>query len=108
MRLCREASRSVIFLLLASSLPGAASSQTRAIDQRIDDLLSRMTLDEKVGQLVQYSDFNDDRATAIREGRVGSLLNVTGAENTNRVQRIAVEESRLGIPLLFGLGIPIW
>jgi beta-glucosidase len=95
----------MIILLLASSLPGAASSQTRAIDQRVDDLLSRMTLDEKVGQLAQYSDFNDDRATAIREGRVGSLLNVTGAENTNRVQRIAVEESRLGIPLLFGLDV---
>jgi beta-glucosidase len=92
-------------LLLAASLPAAANSQTSAIDQRIDDLLSRMTLDEKVGQLVQYSDFNEDRAAAIREGRIGSLLNVTGAENTNRVQRIAVEESRLGIPLLFGLDV---
>jgi len=105
MRLCREASRFMIGLLLASSLPGAASSQTSAIDQRIDDLLSRMTLDEKVGQLVQYTGFTDDRAAAIREGRIGSLLNVTGAENTNRVQRIAVEESRLGIPLLFGLDV---
>lgn len=105
MRLCREASRFMIILLLASSLPRAANSQPTAIDQRIDDLLSRMTLDEKVGQLVQYSGFNEDRAAAIREGRVGSLLNVTGAENTNRVQRIAVEESRLGIPLLFGLDV---
>ncbi len=104
MRLCREANRFMIVLLL-SSLPGAAASQTGAIDQRIDDLLSRMTLDEKVGQLVQYSGFNEGRAAAIREGRVGSLLNVTGAENTNRVQRIAVEESRLGIPLLFGLDV---
>ena len=95
----------MIVLLLASSLPGAASSQTSATDQRIDDLLSRMTLDEKVGQLVQYSGFNEDRAAAIREGKVGSLLNVTGAENTNRAQRIAVEESRLGIPLLFGLDV---
>lgn len=95
----------MIVLLLASSLPGAASSQTSAIDQRIDDLISRMTLDEKVGQLVQYSGFNEDRAAAIREGKVGSLLNVTGAENTNRAQRIAVEESRLGIPLLFGLDV---
>jgi beta-glucosidase len=95
----------MIVLLLASSLPKAASSQTSAIDQRIDDLLSRMTLDEKVGQLVQYSGFNEGRAAAIREGRIGSLLNVTGAENTNRVQRIAIEESRLGIPLLFGLDV---
>jgi hypothetical protein len=51
MRLCRQASRFTIALLLASSLPAAASSQTSTIDQRIDDLLSRMTLDEKVGQL---------------------------------------------------------
>jgi beta-glucosidase len=95
----------MIFLLLVSSLSGVASSQTTTIDQRIDDLLSRMTLDEKVGQLVQYSGFTDDRAADIREGRIGSLFNVTGADNTNRVQRIAVEESRLGIPLLFGLDV---
>ncbi len=105
MKLCREASRFMIFLLLVSSLSGVASSQTTTIDQRIDDLLSRMTLDEKVGQLVQYSGFTDDRAADIREGRIGSLFNVTGADNTNRVQRIAVEESRLGIPLLFGLDV---
>jgi beta-glucosidase len=105
MRLCRDASRFLIVLLLSWSLPGIASSQTSTIDQRIDDLLSRMTLDEKVGQLVQYTDFNEDRAAAIREGRIGSLLNVTGAENTNRVQRIAIEESRLGIPILFGLDV---
>ncbi len=105
MRPCRDPSRFAIVLLLSCSLPGTASSQTGAIDQRVDDLLSRMTLEEKVGQLVQYSGFNEERAAAIREGRVGSLLNVTGAENTNRVQRIAVEESRLGIPLLFGLDV---
>lgn len=64
-----------------------------------------MTLEEKVGQLVQYSGFNDDIAAAVRDGQIGSLLNVTGAEATNRAQRVAVEESRLGIPLLFGLDV---
>jgi len=68
-----------------------------------------MTLDEKVGQLVQYSGFGDSASVmgsgAIRDGKIGSLLNVFGAENTNQVQRIAVEESRLGIPLLFGLDV---
>jgi beta-glucosidase len=92
-------------VLLTWSLPGTASSQARTIDQRIDDLLSRMTLDEKVGQLVQYSGFSDERAAAIRAGGIGSLLNIVGAENTNRIQRIAVEQSRLGIPLLFGLDV---
>jgi beta-glucosidase len=92
-------------LLVVGSIPGAANAQRDDIEQRVDDLLSRMTLEEKVGQLVQYSGFTEDRAEAIRAGGIGSLLNVTGAENTNRVQRIAVEESRLGIPLLFGLDV---
>ncbi|UCG89363.1 MAG: glycoside hydrolase family 3 C-terminal domain-containing protein [Gemmatimonadota bacterium] len=64
-----------------------------------------MTLDEKVGQLVQYPGYSEDRAQAIREGKIGSFLNVPGAENSNQVQRIAVEESRLGIPLIFGLDV---
>ncbi len=105
MRLCRQPIRCLTVLLLAPTLSGSASAQTRTIDQRVDELLARMTLDEKVGQLVQFTGFDNDLAAAVREGRIGSLLNVTGAENTNRVQRIAVEESRLGIPLLFGLDV---
>lgn len=105
MRSFRQATQLSILLALSSSLAQAAAAQTVPINQRIEDLLSRMTLEEKVGQLVQYSGFNEERAGAIREGRIGSLLNVTGAEATNRVQRIAVEESRLGIPLLFGLDV---
>ncbi|UCD24121.1 MAG: glycoside hydrolase family 3 C-terminal domain-containing protein, partial [Gemmatimonadota bacterium] len=105
MRPCRYIRRFIIVLLLASILPRTANPQDSTIDQRIDHLLARMTLEEKVGQLVQYSGFNEDLAVAIREGGIGSLLNLTGAENTNRVQRIAVEESRLGIPLLFGLDV---
>lgn len=101
----RAARRLAAALVVSSSVSGAAGAQARAVERRIDDLLARMTLDEKVGQLTQYSGFSDDRAAAIRAGRVGSLLNVTGAERTNRVQRLAVEESRLGIPLLFGLDV---
>jgi beta-glucosidase len=92
-------------MLLTCGLPGAAGAQAGGIEQRIDDLLSRMTLDEKVGQLVQVSGFNEDSAHQVREGRVGSLINVAGAAGTNAIQRIAVEESRLGIPLLFGLDV---
>jgi len=105
MRLHRIVSQSILPLVLCLGVSGTARSQTRPVDQRVDELLSRMTLEEKVGQLVQYSGFSDARAAEIREGKIGSLLNLNGAEATNRVQRIAVEESRLGIPLLFGLDV---
>ncbi|MCX8170667.1 MAG: glycoside hydrolase family 3 C-terminal domain-containing protein, partial [Candidatus Bathyarchaeota archaeon] len=75
------------------------------IEKRIEDLLSRMTLEEKIGQMCQYSGVAEKIEQMIREGKVGSLLNVHGAEEINRVQRIAVEESRLGIPLIFGLDV---
>ncbi|MDH5688787.1 MAG: beta-glucosidase BglX [Candidatus Bathyarchaeota archaeon] len=75
------------------------------IDKRVEDLLGRMTLEEKVGQMCQYSGFSEQREVLVKEGRVGSFLNVLGAENTNKVQRMAVEHSRLGIPLIFGLDV---
>ncbi|MEM1507168.1 MAG: beta-glucosidase BglX [Candidatus Bathyarchaeia archaeon] len=75
------------------------------IDKRVEDLLSRMTLEEKIGQMCQYSGVTEKLEQMIREGKVGALLNVYGAREINRVQRIAVEESRLGIPLIFGLDV---
>jgi beta-glucosidase len=104
MRLRREPIRLIVALLLVWCLPGVAAPAP-ALDRRCDDLLSRMSLAEKIGQLVQYSGFDEDVATAVREGRAGSLLNVWGAETTNQIQRLAVEETRLGIPLLFALDV---
>lgn len=77
------------------------------IENRINGLLSKMTLTEKVGQLTQYgTSIYDDhlniKESFIREGKAGSFLSISGAENLNRLQHIAVEESRLGIPLIFG------
>jgi beta-glucosidase len=80
----------------------------------IKELLGRMTPMEKLGQLQQLAwGFNtgpggpgaEDVEAAARAGRVGSVLNLMGAENANALQRVAVEESRLGIPLLFGLDV---
>ncbi len=84
-------------------------------EARIDALLSQMTLEEKIGQLTQqfggrHLDANpqvaegvqEDLRDAIRSGRVGSLLGAHGAEYTNAIQRVAVEESRLRIPLILG------
>jgi len=75
------------------------------VDRRVEDLLGRMTLEEKIGQMCQYSGFSERFESLVREGRVGSFLNAIGAENTNKVQRIALEHSRLGIPLIFGLDV---
>src|ERR1700752_4079616 len=78
-----------------------------SIDRRVDDLLSRMTVDEKVGQLNQLffiSQFikPEMMEPGIREGKIGSLLFGTDPATINRFQKVAVEQSRLKIPLLFG------
>ncbi|MDH3528364.1 MAG: beta-glucosidase BglX, partial [Acidobacteriota bacterium] len=87
------------------------------IKMRVADLLSRMTLDEKVGQLNQLSGGvltgpaaagdagQKAKLDQVRQGRMGSFLNVLGAKETGNVQKIAVEESRLGIPLLFAYDV---
>jgi beta-glucosidase len=80
----------------------AALAATAADDARIDALLARMTLEEKVGQLIQYTPSQPDLETLIAGGRVGSVFGFGGAAATNAMQRIALENSRLGIPLLFG------
>ncbi len=73
---------------------------------KAEKMVARMTLDEKIGQMSQLFDgyFADpeDFRQALRDGRVGSMLNFFGAEKVNEAQRIAVEESRLGIPLMIG------
>ena len=79
----------------------------------IEALIGAMTLDEKVGQLnMLCADFvvtgpilSPDYVEAVRSGRAGSVLNLWGAEQTREVQRIAVEESHLGIPLLVGFDV---
>ncbi len=74
--------------------------------ERADRMLKQMTLDEKIGQMSQlftgYYPDPEQLKQAVRDGRCGSLLNFLGAEQVNELQRIAVEESRLGIPLIIG------
>lgn len=68
----------------------------------IQNIIDEMTLKEKIGQMVQYGRIKENTIDKIREGMVGSLFNCHGADYINSIQKVAVEETRLGIPLLFG------
>ncbi|SFN39199.1 beta-glucosidase [Chryseobacterium oleae] len=100
-----------VYFLLACSALGMNAYGQKTVDQKVAELLSKMTLEEKVGQMVQYSGF--EYATGpqksnsaavleeIKKGKVGSMLNVAGADETRAFQKLA-QQSRLKIPLLFG------
>ena len=79
-----------------------ACSRKTEEERFIDSLLSRMTLEEKIGQMNQLdpSWSAEEKEALIREGKVGSVFNIVGAKEVNRLQRMAVEETRLGIPLV--------
>lgn len=106
-----------IFVLLAFlSLPGAVPAQSQRDAKMklfIDGLMRKMTLEEKIGQLnlpgsgdiVTGQAQNSDIAKKIREGKVGGLFNIRSVAKIKDVQRVAVEESRLHIPLLFGMDV---
>ncbi|MEJ2647892.1 MAG: glycoside hydrolase family 3 N-terminal domain-containing protein [Sedimentisphaerales bacterium] len=74
------------------------------IDKQVEELLAKMTLSEKIGQMVQINDFDgvisDELRQKLREGKIGSMLNEIVPEANLEIQRIASEESRLGIPLI--------
>ena len=86
---------------------------SKEVNTRVEALLKKMTLDEKIGQLVQYSaGFATGPAASnltyddlVAKGQVGSMLNVVGAEKTNHYQHIAMEKARLHIPIIFGLDV---
>lgn len=87
------------------------------IEKKIDVLMSKMTLEEKVGQMNQYNGFWDVTGPApvggsaeqkyenIKKGLVGSMLTVRGVKEVKAVQKIAVEQTRLGIPLIIGFDV---
>lgn len=90
-------------MALAASLMGCSQPQDKntEIENKVETLLHKMTLEEKLGQMNQLSPWDfEDLAKRIRKGEVGSILNVVNPEEVNKIQKIAVEESRLGIPLI--------
>ena len=111
-------SASLFFILLGCVKHNTAfENKETSIEYRIDSLLALMTIDEKIGQLNQYSvgpnmtgpgnktGTDSIRYARLLNGQVGSVLNLLGAEETHKLQKLVVENSRLGIPLTFGFDV---
>jgi len=96
-------------------LPDRRDPDARRTESAIDSILAGLTPDEKIGQLIQYSGdwttgpqgraLSTSQQDIVRAGMAGSLLNVFGSRATRELQRLAVEESRARIPLIFGLDV---
>lgn len=103
----------ILLATLCLGITANAAPAPVSVEERVKELLGRMTLEEKVGQLVQFSSREDMTGPAsassiapqLKAGGVGSLLNIVGAAETRKWQKLAVESSRLHIPLLFGLDV---
>ncbi len=108
---------SCLFVLLYNTTFSQGTDASSKENQFISDLISKMTIEEKVGQMTQYTGFFDITGPApisgdnrrkyddIKNGRVGSMLNVKGADQVRAMQKLAVENSRLGIPMIFGYDV---
>src|ERR1051325_3766401 len=96
----------IVFAFLLAFPFTSTSQRPSNVEQKIEALLARMTLEEKLGQLQQLDgeangNYRPEHLDLVRKGMLGSTLNVRGAQRTNELQRIAVEQSRLKIPVLF-------
>src|SRR5678816_4222056 len=99
----------LVCVLLAAIAP-AHSQRPKDVEREVNALLAKMTLAEKLGQLQQLDgeangNFRPEHVDLVRKGLLGSTLNVRGAQRTNQLQRVAMTESRLKIPLLFGFDV---
>lgn len=112
MRIGRFLLAAVISASVATAMATPQADKGK-MDKFIDNLMGKMTLQEKIGQLnlpvsgeiVTGQAKSSDVAGKIRKGQVGGLFNVKGVDNIREVQKIAVEQSRLKIPLLFGMDV---
>jgi len=97
----------------ADSFQSLGSTEEERIELKIDSLLSIMTVEEKIGQTVLYSSIEDitgpvldkNYTSYLKKGQIGAIFNATGSAFTRKLQKIAVEETRLGIPLIFGYDV---
>jgi beta-glucosidase len=110
MKLLKIASLAIFLSLFVIRLTAGAQRSPTDIETKINALLAQMTLAEKLGQLQQLDgeangQFRPEHIELIRKGLLGSTLNVRGAKRTNELQRIAMSESRLKIPMLFAFDV---
>ena len=94
----------------AGGQPVSAAASAPEIELKISNLLAQMTLAEKLGQLQQLDgtgegDYRPEHVDLVRQGLLGSTLNVRGVKNTTELQRVAMNESRLKIPVLFAFDV---
>jgi beta-glucosidase len=100
----------ILLTFIVVSISPSKTQNPPNVEQRINALLARMTLEEKLGQLQQLDgeangNFRPEHLELVRKGLLGSTLNVRGAQHTNQLQRVAMNESRLKIPVLFGFDV---
>ena len=100
----RQAACALLLFVLCSCAWGQQKPDP-AVERRIDGLLKQMTIEEKAGQLSQFDGDSPQNLDLIKQGQAGSLLNVLGTERVNAAQKIALEQSRLKIPLIFGFDV---
>ena len=96
------------WLLITAVACSQSSAQQKGnddqVDKKVENMLARMSLEEKIGQMnqVSFSGKIEQLAPYIKEGKIGSILNVSDPDASNALQKIAVEGSKLGIPMIFG------
>ena len=108
---------SVVLVFCGKTWAGTIPPKDENVEKRVEELLTKMTLEEKIGQMNQYTSRWEMTGPApanvdsmfiynmIKEGKLGSMLNVTGVVAARRVQEWAIDSSRLGIPLILGYDV---
>ena len=91
---------------VVSCKSGVEKSNTSSLEYKIDSVLSKLSIEEKLGQMTQISSFYNSEPEKLKEmirsGKLGSLLNEVDPNAVNELQRVAIEESKHGIPLIIG------
>jgi beta-glucosidase len=95
----------MLFLIGIQPIAAVSGSRSAEVDKKVEEILARMTLEEKIGQMVQVVDVNETTRSWLKQSRIGSFLSITDLAQINELQKMALENSRLKIPLIFGFDV---